>query len=114
MENYPKQWGDSGPDYIINLEGPDGNVYNLFNAIEKVMGNSKYVYEAQSAQHYTNPADCAYEGYERILDYILTMCPEIELRMHGHHVQQVYPCYHYACNEYGSHNEYNSRINGFV
>ena len=126
MKPYPKRFGDSGPEYIIDLDGPDGNVYNLFNAIETVMGDEKYIEEAKNAEHYTNPADCAYEGYERILDYMLTMCPEIELRFNGKEIQQVYPCWHDAvCQrrdvhkafhecQIGSRNEYNSRMNGFV
>jgi len=68
MKPYPKRFGDSGPEYIIDLDGPDGNVYNLFNAIETVMGDEKYIEEAKNAEHYTNPANCAYEGYEGILD----------------------------------------------
>ncbi len=104
MKPYPKRFGDSGPEYIIDLDGPDGNVYNLFNAIETVMGDEKYIEEAKNAEHYTNPADCAYEGYERILDYILSMCPEIELRFNGKEIQQVYPCWHDAvCYKSGPH-----------
>jgi len=68
------------------------------------MGDEKYIEEAKNAEHYTNPADCAYEGYERILDYILSMCPEIELRFNGKEIQQVYPCWHDAvCHKSGPH-----------
>ena len=56
MKPYPKRFGDSGPEYIIDLDGPDGNVYNLFNAIETVMGDEKYIEEAKNAEHFTNPA----------------------------------------------------------
>jgi len=95
VRKYYKRDGDSGPDWIIDLDGPDGNVYNLLNAIEQVMGDEKYVHEAFMGEHYENPQDCPYEGYERVLDYMLYNCPEIELRMYGHHVQQVND-YHYA------------------
>ena len=100
-----KRYGDeSGPDYMIDLEGPDGNVYNLFNAIETVMGDEKYIEEAKNGEHYTNPDDNAYEGYERILDYMLTMCTDIEFRFNGKLIQQVYPCYHDAvCKTKGVH-----------
>ena len=104
MKPYPKEFWQSGPEYIIDLEGPDGNVYNLFNAIETVMGDEKYIEEAKNGEHYMTPSDNAYEGYERILDYMLTMCPEIELRFNGHHIQQVYPCYHdKVCSARGPH-----------
>ncbi len=100
MREYEKQFGGSGPEWIIDLEGQDGHTYKLLKAIEKVMGSEKYAIEAVNGEHYANPEDCTYEGYERILDYILTMCPEIELRYHDHHIQQVYPCYVDAVKRY--------------
>ena len=96
MHPYPKQFGDSGPDWIINLESQDGHTYKLLKAIEWVMGDEKYAIEAVNGEHFTNPSDCTYEGYERILDYILSMIPEIELRFNGKEIQQVYPCWHDA------------------
>jgi hypothetical protein len=65
------------------------------------MGDPKYAMEAMNGEHFSNPEDCPYIGYERILDYILSMVPEIELRMHGHEIQQVHPCYHYALDRAG-------------
>lgn len=96
--NSEKDFGGSGPDWIIDLETPAGHPYNLLKSIEQVMGDPKYAIEAMNGEHFENPAECNTKGYERILDYMLQMCPEIELRMHGHHIQQVYPCYHYALN----------------
>ena len=87
-EVYKPTGNESGPDYILDLDGPDGNVYVLFGLIDKLMG-SECVEEAQKGEHYTNPEDCPHEGYERILDYMLTMMPQIELRMYGHLVGQV-------------------------
>ena len=93
MYEYPKRFGDSGPEWVIDLESQDGNPYKLLKAIEKVMGDEKYAIEATNGEHFRNPEDCPYDGYERILDYILSMCPDIELRLRGRVIQQVYPCY---------------------
>ncbi len=94
MTPYPKRFGDSGPEWIIDLESQDGNLYKLLKAIEKVMGEEKYAIEALNGEHYSDIDNCPYNGYERVLDYILTMIPDIELRYHGQEIQQVYPCYH--------------------
>ena len=101
MYEYPKRFGDSGPDWIIDLETQDGHPYNLLKAIEKVMYDPKYAIEAMNGEHFSDPDKCPYTGYERILDYILSMCPEIELRMHGQEIQQVNPDYHYALDRAG-------------
>lgn len=93
---YKRHDGDSGPDWIIDLDGPDGNVFHLLTAIKRVMGHEKYAAEAISGEHYENPKDCPYTGYDCVLDYILYNCPEIELRMYGHHVQQVNDYHHYT------------------
>jgi len=93
MYEYPKRFGDSGPEWIIDLESQDGHPYNLLKSIEKVMGDPKYAIEAMNGEHFENPDKCPYTGYERILDYILAMIPEIELRLRGRVIQQVYPCY---------------------
>ena len=102
MYEYPKRFGDSGPDWIIDLETQDGHPYNLLKSIEKVMDDPKYAIEAMNGEHFENPDDCPYTGYERILDYILSMCPEIEMRMYGETIQQVHPCYNYALDRAGT------------
>ena len=36
MREAYKEWaGDSGPNWILDLEGPDGNVYNLWVILEQ-------------------------------------------------------------------------------
>ena len=59
MYEYPKRFGDSGPEWVIDLESQDGNPYKLLKAIEKVMGDEKYAIEATNGEHYSdNPEDC--------------------------------------------------------
>ena len=48
MYEYPKRFGDSGPDWIIDLETQEGHPYNLLKSIEKVMGDPKYAIEAMN------------------------------------------------------------------
>ena len=87
-EVYKPNGDESGPDYIVDLEGPDGNVYVLYGLIDKLLG-PECIDEAQKGEHYSNPDDCPTEGYERILDYRLSMMPQIEFRMYGRLVGQV-------------------------
>ena len=34
-EVYKKYAGDSGPNFILDLDGPDGNVYFLWSLLER-------------------------------------------------------------------------------
>tara|TARA_Y100001951_G_scaffold30076_1_gene23552 strand:- start:208 stop:495 length:288 start_codon:yes stop_codon:yes gene_type:complete len=85
MQEVHKPNGDeSGPNYILDLDGPDGNVYYLWGLLDK------FVDEDAVEESKNNPP---YEGYEGVLDYCLyhlTGCPAgIEFRMYGHDIQQV-------------------------
>ena len=95
MEKIHKEYdGDSGPDWILNLEGPDGNVYYLWALLEK------YIDADAIEESKNNPP---FEGYEGVLDYCLdnlTGCgPAIEFRMYGRHIQQVVPDYRSALSQ---------------
>jgi len=84
--------GDSGPNYILDLEGPDGNVYYLWGLLENLMGEDA-IEESKNGGHYATPDDCPYEGYEGVLDYCLHhLSPSpagIEFRMYGTEVGQI-------------------------
>ena len=88
MRNYPKRFGDSGPEYILDLDGPDGNVYVLWGIIENLLGE-ECVEESMNNGHCENPETAAYSGYKGVLDYMLHMLPQIEMRMYGNEIQQV-------------------------
>ena len=99
MREVEKEYaGDSGPNWIVDLDGPDGNVFNLWGILERFMDEDA-VEESKNGGHYANPDDCPYEGYDRVLDYCLYHlqgCPAaIEFRMYGHEVQQLSD-YHHA------------------
>ena len=93
MREYPKRFGDSGPEYILDLDGPDGNVYMLWGYIASLLGE-ECVEESKNNGHCNNPETPAptnmyYSGYKGVLDYMIHMLPEIEFRMYGHVIQQV-------------------------
>ena len=94
--------GDSGPSWILDLEGPDGNVFVLWGILEQfweIFGwEGDPVEESKTGGHYEN-GDCPYEGYEGVLDYCLHhLSPSpagIEFRMYGTEVGQMSD-YNYA------------------
>ena len=92
METVHKPHGDeSGPDYILHLDGPDGNVFVLWGIIEKLMGE-ECVEESKNNGHIELPheGNGFYQGYKGVLDYMIYMLGHIiEFRMYGHLVQQV-------------------------
>ena len=92
METVYKPHGDeSGPDYILHLDGPDGNVFVLWGIIEKLMGE-ECVEESKNNGHIELPheGNGFYQGYKGVLDYMIYMLGHIiEFRMYGHLVQQV-------------------------
>jgi len=92
MREVMKRFGDSGPNYILDLDGPDGNVYFLWGILEKFIDEDA-IEESKIGAHYNNPDDCPYEGYERVLDYCLYHLQgspaAIDFRMYGHDVQQI-------------------------
>ena len=97
MREVQKRFGDSGPNYILDLDGPDGNVFYLWGILEQFIDEDA-VEESKNGAHCAN-GDCPYEGYERVLDYCLyhlTGSPAaIEFRMYGTEVGQISD-YHYA------------------
>ena len=101
-EVYKKYGDESGPNYILDLDGPDGNVYFLWGFLDKFMDEDA-VEESKNGAHYAN-GDCPYEGYERVLDYCihhLQGSPTgIEFRMYGEEVQQISD-YQYALENRG-------------
>ena len=102
-EVYKKYGDESGPNYILDLDVPDGNVYFLWGILEKFIDEDA-IEESKIGAHYNDPADCPYEGYERVLDYCLYHLQgspaAIDFRMYGHDVQQISD-YHYALENRG-------------
>jgi hypothetical protein len=99
-EVYKKYGDESGPNYILDLEGPDGNVYYLWGLLDKFMDEDA-VEESKCGGHYDESIrhEYPYEGYEAVLDYCLyhlSGCPAaIEFRMYGTEVGQISD-YNYA------------------
>ena len=109
MREVEKEYaGDSGPSWILDLEGPDGNVYNLWGILEQFWNAYGWegdpVGESKNGGNYENPENCPYEGYDRVLDYCLHhLSPSpagVEFRMYGHEVQQISD-YHYVLSQQG-------------
>ena len=100
MREVEKEYaGDSGPNYILDLEGPDGNVYYLWGLLDEFMSEDA-IEESKIGAHYNNPADCPYEGYECVLDYCLHhLSPSpvgIEFRVYGTEITSI-PEYREFC-----------------
>ena len=95
-EVYKKYGDESGPSWILDLDGPDGNVYCLWGILEQFWEMFDWegdpVEESKTGGHFEN-GGAPYEGYEGVLDYCLyhlSPCPAaIEFRMYGHEVQQI-------------------------
>jgi len=97
-EAYKEYPGDSGPNFIVDLEGPDGNVYNLWGILQQFA--DLYDWEDNKGDMVEeSKKNDVYEGYESVLDYCLyylTPSPAaIEFRMYGTEVGQISD-YHYA------------------
>ena len=97
MREVEKEYaGDSGPNWILALDGPDGNVYNLWGILEQFFSAYAWegdpIEESKSGGHYAT-GKCPYEGYEGVLDYCLHhLSPSpagVEFRMYGHEVNTV-------------------------
>ena len=73
-EAYKEYAGDSGPNWILDLDGPDGNVYNLWGILEQFFDLYDWegdpVEESKNGGHYVG-GGAPYEGYEGVLDYCL-------------------------------------------
>ena len=86
-EVYKRSGNDSGPNYILDLDGPDGNVYYLWGLLENLIGE-------EAIEESKEEGD-----YDGVLSYCLHhLTPDpigIEFRCHGHEVGQVSD-YHYA------------------
>ena len=83
---------DSGPNYILDLDGPDGNVYYLWGLLKNLLGEET-IEESKNAGHYTDPSKCPFEGYERVLDYCLHHLQGdphgISFQMFGNEISQI-------------------------
>ena len=81
--------GDSGPSWILDLEGPDGNVYALWGILQQFA--DLYGWESDG----TNMIEESKQegGYEGVLAYCMdNLSPSpagVEFRMYGHEVGQV-------------------------
>ena len=116
MREAYKEWaGDSGPNWILDLEGPDGNVFNLWGILQQfadLYGWEEDTYEGEMIEeskcggHYDESIrhEYPYEGYDAVLDYCLYHLQgspaAIDFRMYGHDVQQISD-YHFAISQQG-------------
>ena len=108
-EAYKELAGDSGPNWILDLEGPDGNVFNLWGILEQFFELYDWegdpVEESKTGGHYEG-GGAPYEGYEGVLDYCLYfLSPSpagVEFRMYGQEIQQVSDYRHALSNKPGS------------
>ena len=91
-EVYKRNGDESGPNYILDLDGPDGNVYYLWGLLENLIGEDAIEESKEEG------------GYDGVLAYCLHNLSSdpigIEFRMYGHEVGQVSD-YHYAKEQYG-------------
>ena len=95
-EVYKKYGDESGPNWILDLEGPDGNVFALWGILEQFFyaygWEGDPVEESKTGGHYEG-GGAPYEGYEGVLDYCLHhLSPSpagVEFRMYGQEVGQV-------------------------
>ena len=109
QEAYKEYAGDSGPNWILDLDGPDGNVYCLWGILEQFWEMFGWegdpVEESKSGGHYEG-GGAPYEGYEGVLDYCLYfLSPSpagVEFRMYGQEIQQVSDYRHALSNKPGS------------
>jgi len=97
MREVQKEYAvDSGPSWILDLDGPDGNVFVLWAILEQFWEIFDWegdpVKESQSVG-LDQSGECPYVGYEGVLAYCLRhLSPSpaaIEFRMYGHEIQQV-------------------------
>ena len=97
MREVQKEYaGDSGPSWILDLDGPDGNVYNLWGILEQFFGlygwEGDPISESKNGGHYAT-GKAPYEGYEGVLDYCLHhLSPSpagVEFRMYGQEIHSV-------------------------
>tara|TARA_B100000809_G_C14789970_1_gene406251 strand:+ start:48 stop:398 length:351 start_codon:yes stop_codon:yes gene_type:complete len=91
-EAYKEYAGDSGPNWILDLDGPDGNVYALWGILKQFA--DLYGWEDDGTDMVEESKNNEwYEGYEGVLDYCIShLSPSpaaIEFRMYGEEVSQV-------------------------
>ena len=102
MREVEKEYaGDSGPSWILDLDGPDGNVYALWGILKQFA--DLYGWERDGTDMMEESKNnTPYEGYESVLDYCihhLSGDPAgVEFRMYGHEVCGVSD-YQYALQE---------------
>jgi len=125
-EAYKEYPGDSGPNFIVDLDGPDGNVFALWGILQQFANlyswednKGDMIEESKHNGHIELPHDGSgyYKGYEGVLDYCLHhLSPSpaaVEFRMYGHEVGQVSD-YQYALTQglYAADALENRRVDG--
>ena len=97
MREVEKEYADDSVlECILDLDGPDGNVYNLWGILEQFFNAYGWegdpIEESKTGGHYEG-GGAPYQGYEGVLDYCLHhLSPSpagVEFRMYGHEVGQV-------------------------
>ena len=93
MREVEKEYaGDSGPSWILDLEGPDGNVYALWGILQQFA--DLYGWESDGTNMIEESKNNKpYDGYESVLDYcVYHLSPSpagVEFRMYGTEVGQI-------------------------
>ena len=67
---------DSGPNYILDLDGPDGNVYYLWGLLKNLLGEET-IEESKNAGHYTDPSKCPLWGMSVCWTIVYITCKGI-------------------------------------
>jgi len=89
--------GDSGPNWVVDLDGPDGNVFNLWGMLEQFWQAYGWegdpIWESKNGGHYANRDDAPYKGYEGVLDFcfhqLMPSPAGVEFRVYGTEVTCV-------------------------
>ena len=89
-EVYKKYGDESGPKWILDLDGPDGNVYFLWGILEQFW--EMFDWEGDPVEE-SKIGRAPYKGYEGVLDYCLhhlsPLPVGIEFRMYGQEIERV-------------------------
>ena len=103
MREVEKEYaGDSGPSWILDLEGPDGNVYALWGILKQFA--DLYGWESDGTDMIEESKNNKqYDGYEGVLAYCIdNLSPSpagVEFRMYGNEVEGISD-YEYAKEEH--------------
>ena len=91
MKKVKKEYTNaSGPNWILDLDGPDGNVFVLWGLLKQLWEIFDWEGDPVEESKIGRPP---YKGYEGVLDYCLhhlTPLPAgIEFRMYGYEIERV-------------------------